>query len=50
MRAGAAQGTPRAVVAICHGLNSHSGQYGWPAAQLAAQGIATYALDLRGSA
>lgn len=26
MRAGAAQGTPRAVVAICHGLKSHSDQ------------------------
>lgn len=25
-RAGAAQGTPRAVVAICHRLISHSGQ------------------------
>lgn len=49
MRAGAAQGTRRAVVAICHGLKSHSGQYGSPAAQLAAQSISSCALDLRGS-
>lgn len=39
---------PRAVLAICHGLNSHSGQYAWVAEQLVAAGIAVYALDLRG--
>lgn len=38
----------RAVVAICHGVKSHSGYYGWAAAQLAARGIAVYALDLHG--
>ena len=41
-------GTPRAVVAICHGFNSHSGYYSWVAEQLVAQGFAVYALDLRG--
>ena len=39
---------PRAVVAICHGLNSHSGQYYWAAGQLVARGFAVYAVDLRG--
>ena len=38
----------RAVVVICHGVNSHSGQYGWVGEQLAASGLAAYALDLRG--
>ena len=41
-------GTPRAVVAICHGVNSHSGQYFWAAEQLVKSGFAVYALDLRG--
>lgn len=39
---------PSAVVAICHGVNSHSGQYFWAAEQMAAAGHAVYALDLRG--
>ncbi len=39
---------PRATVVICHGVNSHSGQYGWAIEQLSAAGFATYALDLRG--
>ncbi|MGJ9420395.1 alpha/beta hydrolase [Massilia sp. CMS3.1] len=39
---------PRALVVICHGVNSHSGQYGWTAGQLTANGCAVYALDLRG--
>ena len=39
---------PRAVVAICHGFNSHSGHYGWVAEQFVANGFAVYALDLRG--
>lgn len=39
---------PRAVVVICHGVNSHSGQYLWAAEQLVAAGHAVYALDLRG--
>jgi len=41
-------GVPRAVVVICHGVNSHSGQYFWAAEQFAAQGLCVYALDLRG--
>jgi len=41
-------GKPRGVVAICHGVNSHSGQYLWVGAQLQAAGFAVYALDLRG--
>jgi acylglycerol lipase len=39
---------PRAVVVICHGVNSHGGQYLWVGEQLAAKGLAAYALDLRG--
>jgi alpha-beta hydrolase superfamily lysophospholipase len=39
---------PSAVVVICHGVNSHSGQYDWTARQLVASGFAVYALDLRG--
>jgi acylglycerol lipase len=39
---------PRAVVVICHGVNSHGGQYSWAAGQLASAGLAPYALDLRG--
>ena len=41
-------GAPKAVVAICHGVNSHSGQYFWAAGQLVAEGYAVFALDLRG--
>jgi len=41
-------GAPSAVVAICHGVNSHSGQYDWTARQLAESGFVVYALDLRG--
>jgi alpha-beta hydrolase superfamily lysophospholipase len=39
---------PRAVVVICHGVNSHGGQYLWVAEQLAASGFVVFALDLRG--
>ena len=39
---------PRAVLVICHGVNSHSGQYLWVGEQFAASGLAVYALDLRG--
>jgi alpha-beta hydrolase superfamily lysophospholipase len=39
---------PRAVVVIVHGFKSHSGYYGWTAAQLVDGGLAVYALDLRG--
>jgi acylglycerol lipase len=40
--------TPRGVVAVVHGFNSHSGYYGWVAERLAARGLSVYALDLRG--
>ncbi|RYD68592.1 MAG: alpha/beta hydrolase [Sphingomonadales bacterium] len=43
-----AQGQPRAVVVICHGVNSHGGQYLWAAERLAENGFAVFALDLRG--
>lgn len=39
---------PRAVVVICHGVNSHGGQHRWTAEQFVAKGLAAYALDLRG--
>ena len=38
----------RAVVVICHGVNSHGGQHGWTAEQFTRRGFAVYALDLRG--
>ncbi len=41
-------GTPRAVLVISHGFNSHSGHYVWVAEQFAAKGLAVYALDHRG--
>lgn len=41
-------GPPRAVVVICHGVNSHGGQYLWVAEQLVGAGYAVFALDLRG--
>lgn len=42
------EGKPRAVVAVCPGVNSHSGYYIWAAAELVANGIAVYAVDLHG--
>ena len=42
------EGNPRAVIVICHGVNSHGGQYAWAAEQFAKGGFAAYALDLRG--
>jgi alpha-beta hydrolase superfamily lysophospholipase len=39
---------PKAVVVICHGVNSHSGQYLWVGEQLASAGFAVYAYDHRG--
>jgi alpha-beta hydrolase superfamily lysophospholipase len=36
------------VVVICHGVNSHSGQYLWSGEQFVDSGFATYAIDLRG--
>jgi len=42
------EGTPRAIVVMCHGVNSHSGYFVWPAEQFVKAGFAVYALDLRG--
>lgn len=42
------EGPPRAVLIICHGVNSHGGQYFWAADQFVKSGLAVYALDLRG--
>ncbi len=42
------ESAPRAVVVICHGVNSHGGQYTWVGQQFAANGYVAYALDLRG--
>jgi acylglycerol lipase len=41
-------GAPRAVLVIVHGFNSHSGHYLWAGEQFATNGLAVYALDLRG--
>lgn len=41
-------GTPKAVITIVHGVNSHSGYYLWAGERLAENGFAVYALDLRG--
>ena len=41
-------GPARGVVVICHGFNSHSGQYAWAAEQFVAAGLAVYAADFRG--
>ena len=40
--------SPRAVVVLSHGFNSHSGYYLWAAEQFLAAGFAVYALDYRG--
>lgn len=48
VRSWAPEGTPRGVLVICHGVNSHGGQYAWAAEQFAAAGLAVFALDLRG--
>ncbi len=47
-KAWSAVGTPRGVLVIVPGFNSHSGYYGWVASNLAADGLAVYAVDLRG--
>ena len=41
-------GKARGVVAIVPGFNSHSGYYSWVGRQLAAAGLAAYAVDLHG--
>src|SRR5580765_6099121 len=38
----------RGVVALVPGFNSHSGYYSWAASQFTADGLAAYAVDLRG--
>jgi len=48
MRSWSPRGEPRAVIAICHGVNSHGGQHAWTAEQLASRGFAVFAVDLRG--
>jgi alpha-beta hydrolase superfamily lysophospholipase len=40
--------SPRAVVVVNHGVNSHGGQYFWTAEQLAAAGFIVHAIDMRG--
>jgi acylglycerol lipase len=42
------EGRPRAVVVVCHGVNSHSGQYLRVGEQFADAGFAVFALDMRG--
>jgi acylglycerol lipase len=39
---------PRATVVIIPGFNAHSGYYEWVAGQFVAEGLAVYAVDLRG--
>lgn len=41
-------GTPKASLIICHGVNSHGGQYIRAAEEFASRGFAVTALDLRG--
>ena len=48
VRSWAPPATPRAVMVVCHGVNSHGGQYLWAAGQFVAAGFAVFALDLRG--
>jgi acylglycerol lipase len=48
LRSWQAKGKPSAVIAICHGVNSHSGQYLWAAETFLAKGYSVFAVDLRG--
>jgi acylglycerol lipase len=41
-------GKPRAVMVLIHGFNAHAGYMAWPGEQFAPNGLAVYALDLRG--
>lgn len=47
-RAWSAVATPRGVLVIVPGFNSHSGYYGWVGSKVAGGGFAVYAIDLRG--
>ena len=40
--------TPRACIVIVPGFNAHSGYYKWAAEQFVRNGLAVYAVDLRG--
>lgn len=42
------EGSPKASLVLCHGVNSHGGQYLNAAAEFARRGFAVTALDLRG--
>ena len=42
------ESSPRAILAISPGFNSHSGQYQWVTDQFTAAGFSVYALDFRG--
>lgn len=42
------EGKVRGVMVLVHGFNAHSGYMVWPGEQFAANGLASYALDLRG--
>src|SRR3954449_3846353 len=42
------EGAPRANLVLCHGVNSHGGQYVRAGETFAARGFAVTALDLRG--
>jgi len=48
VRQWAPQGTPKASLVICHGVNSHGGQYFRAGEIFASRGFAVTALDLRG--
>jgi len=41
-------GTPKAILVVCPGFNSHSGQYAWQAEEIARTGLVVYAVDFRG--
>lgn len=48
MRSWQPAGDPRAIIAMVPGFNSHSGYFKWVGEQFAANGLAAYAVDLRG--
>ena len=48
MRSWQPAGDPRGIVAMVPGFNSHSGYFKWVGEQFAANGLAAYAVDLRG--
>ena len=45
---GRTETVPKAAIVLCHGVNSHGGQYLWAAERFAVAGYAVTALDLRG--